>query len=268
MRVKDLSAQTELLDSDVLLVDNGTNGTKKILVSNFIANNAGAHNSVYRGKSLGGSVTADQWAEIKAGTFRGLYIGDYWTINSIDWIIAHFDKSYGLGDTAFNTHHITVIPRTTLYYAQMNTTDTSSGGYYNSAMKQTNLAQALTTAKTAFGEAHIATHRVLLDNAPNGGTVTGWAWYDSQIDLMTEEEVYGCQEWGNNTGNSAYCSGINYGRLALFTLAPQMACNRGWYWLRTVDGSTSFCVVDDNGYAGYSSASGSGGVRPRLELIG
>ena len=39
--------------------------------------NAGYHNSVFRGKYLGTSVTAEQHAQIAAGTFKGLYIGDY-----------------------------------------------------------------------------------------------------------------------------------------------------------------------------------------------
>ena len=38
--------------------------------------NAGFHNSVYRGKYLGSSVTAEQYAQISAGTFDDLFIGD------------------------------------------------------------------------------------------------------------------------------------------------------------------------------------------------
>ena len=40
-----------------------------------IQNNAGFHNSIFRGKYLGSSVTAAQYAEIAAGTFKDLYIG-------------------------------------------------------------------------------------------------------------------------------------------------------------------------------------------------
>lgn len=45
-----------------------------------LADNAGAHNAIYRGKNLGSAVTAAQWAAIDAGTFEDLFIGDYWTI--------------------------------------------------------------------------------------------------------------------------------------------------------------------------------------------
>ena len=39
--------------------------------------NAGFHNSIYRGKNLGTSVSSAQYAEISAGTFKDLFIGDY-----------------------------------------------------------------------------------------------------------------------------------------------------------------------------------------------
>lgn len=55
------------------------------------AANAGAHNGIYRGKFLGNSVTAAQYAAIAAGTFEDLYIGDYWTIGGVNWRIAAFD---------------------------------------------------------------------------------------------------------------------------------------------------------------------------------
>ena len=48
-----------------------------------VADNAGAHNAIYRGKNLGSAVTAAQWATIQAGTFKNLFIGDYWTINDV-----------------------------------------------------------------------------------------------------------------------------------------------------------------------------------------
>ena len=77
--------------------------------------NAGFHNSIYRGKSLGTSVSDAQWASIQAGTFDDMFIGDYWTINNVRWVIAHFDYYYNIGDTNFGTHHVCVVPYTNLY---------------------------------------------------------------------------------------------------------------------------------------------------------
>ena len=58
---------------DALMLVNDGNGVKGIKVKDFklsldnvFATGAGAHNGIYRGKNLGTSVTADQWAEIAA----------------------------------------------------------------------------------------------------------------------------------------------------------------------------------------------------------
>ena len=64
--------------------------------------NAGFHNSLYRGKKLGTSVSAEQYAQISAGTFDDMFIGDYWEINSVIWRIAAFDYWLHSGDTNFN----------------------------------------------------------------------------------------------------------------------------------------------------------------------
>ena len=68
-------------------------------------NNAGFHNAVFRGNSLGTSVSDDQWSEIKAGTFKNMYIGDYWTINNVVYRIAAFDWWLHYGATELKSHH-------------------------------------------------------------------------------------------------------------------------------------------------------------------
>ena len=97
----------------------GTN-SKKIAYANLtgtpavfpLVNNAGSHNSIYRGMSLGTSVSAAQYASISAGTFKDMYIGDYWTINSVVWRIAAFDYYYNTGDENCTTHHVVIVPDT------------------------------------------------------------------------------------------------------------------------------------------------------------
>ena len=93
-KVTELTAFTTPTDSCLIPIHDGT-GLKKITFANFRAkavkdteakiapllfNNAGAHNAIYRGKSLGSTVTTAQYSAINAGTFDDLYIGDYWTI--------------------------------------------------------------------------------------------------------------------------------------------------------------------------------------------
>ena len=54
--------------------------------------NSGAlRNCIYRGKNLGTEVTAEQISEIKAGTFRDLWVGDYWEMGGYRWRIGGFN---------------------------------------------------------------------------------------------------------------------------------------------------------------------------------
>jgi len=154
---------------------------------------AAAHNCVYRGKALGGSVTSEQWAAIKAGTFKNLYLGDYWSIGGMDYIIAAFDYWYKCGDTACNTHHAVVIPRSHLYIYKFNPTNTTEGGYVGSDLYKNGLTQAKTTINTAFGSAHILNHRESLVNAAINGAPTGTDWYDSTVELMNENNSRPCR---------------------------------------------------------------------------
>ena len=56
-----------------------------------LTQNAGFHNSIFRGKNLGTSITSEQWSAISSGTFDDLFIGDYWVINGM-----RFDFQYGV----------------------------------------------------------------------------------------------------------------------------------------------------------------------------
>lgn len=94
-----------------------------------------------------------------------MYIGDYWTINGVNWRIAHFDYWLRTGDTECTKHHIVVVPDTNLYTARMNATNVTTGGYFGSEMKTTNLAQAETIVKAAFGVDKILTVRRLFVNS-------------------------------------------------------------------------------------------------------
>lgn len=226
-----------------------------------MANNAGAHNAIYRGKSLGSTVTTAQYTAIKDGTFDDLYIGDYWTIGDVNYRIAAFDYYYNCGDANFTKHHVVIVPDTSLYKAQMNTSNVTTGGYTGSAMYKSNLAQAKTTIKAAFGSAHVLTKRELLTNAVNGNTPSGWAWFDSDVELMNEVQVYGSVAWGAHDGNG-YNVASGDGQFPLFMFDRTKLHNREDYWLRDVSSAAGFSFVDAGGLANGGNASVSLGVRP------
>lgn len=232
------------------------------------AANAGFHNSIYRGKYLGSSVTAAQYAAINAGTFDDLFIGDYWTINSVNWRIAAFDYWLNTGDTNTTTHHVVIVPDTALVSSKMNSTNTTAGGYYGSDFYQgtnsiTGKSTAITAVNNAFDAAHILSHRELFTNAVTDGKASGWAWYDSTVDLMNEVMVYGTNVWSSAPG---YETGTDKPQLPLFALEPSRICNRGSWWLRSVSSASNFALVSAYGFADGGGAGNSFGIRPAFAI--
>lgn len=286
-KVTELTAFTAPTDSCLIPIHDGT-GLKKITFANFRAkavegteakiapllfNNAGAHNAIYRGKSLGSTVTTAQYAAIKAGTFDDLYIGDYWTIGGVNYRIAAFDYYLNSGDTNCTTHHVVIVPDTCLYNAQMHNTssggwesgaaNTTAGGYVGSDMYKSNLEQAKTTIKSAFS-GHVLKHRIYLTNAVANGRVSGGAWCDSEVDFMCEQMVYGSGIFSPVSDGSNVPANyrVEKSQLPLFQHEPSRICNRNNWWLRDVITASYFAFVYYNGIARYDGASYSLGVRP------
>lgn len=286
-KVTELTAFTAPTDSCLIPIHDGT-GLKKITFANFRAkavegteakiapllfNNAGAHNAIYRGKSLGSTVTTAQYAAIKAGTFDDLYIGDYWTIGGVNYRIAAFDYYLNSGDTNCTTHHVVIVPDTCLYNAQMHNTssggwesgaaNTTAGGYVGSDMHKSNLEQAKTTIKSAFS-GHVLKHRIYLTNAVANGRASGGAWCDSEVDLMCEQMVFGSGIFSPVSDGSNVPANyrVEKSQLPLFQHEPSRICNRNNWWLRDVITASLFANVLGNGNAYYGDASRSFGVRP------
>ena len=256
--------------------------------------NAGAHNSVYRGKNLG--VFSDaQSAAIRAGTFGGtyggvyadIYPGDSWTFSNIPYSyldanddeqsstysgtmrVADLDYYLKAGDqgNGLETHHIVVVPDENLFTAPMNAENSTEGGYVGSKMRTVYLRRAEAIFKACFGESHVLKHREYLVNAVTDGRASGGAWCDSYVELMDERMVYGAPQFdsasteGGNTILNRYS--VSCKQLNLFRHRPALISNRQWYWLRNVVSAGCFANVNNNGNCNYNNASNSGsGVRP------
>lgn len=218
---------------------------------------------IYRGKNLGAVVTEEQKANIKNGTFKGFFLGDYWTIGSYTWRIVDFDYWYNCGDTAFTTPHLVIMPDKPLYDAQMNETNITTGGYVGSKMYTENLAQAKTLAASAFGSL-ILTHREYLTNAVSNGYPSAGAWFDSTLELPNEIMMYGSLVFTPAGDGTTIVNRYTTGKtqLALFTVVPKLISNRQTFWLRDVVSSAYFAFVGGDGATACGDASGSLGVRP------
>lgn len=276
-KVTELTSITTPGDSNVIPIHDGT-GLKKITFANFKAkavedteakiapllfNNAGAHNAIYRGKSLGSSVTIAQYSAISAGTFDDMYIGDYWTIGGVNYRIAAFDYYLNCGDTSCTKHHVVLVPDTCLYNHVMNDTNITTGAYVGSKMYTEGLEQAKTTIKAAFS-GHVLSKRIYLSNATANGKASAGAWCDSEVDLMCEHMVYGNGVFSPVSDGTTVPNNyrVEKSQLPLFQHEPSRICNRASWWLRDVISASDFAYVSGNGSANCTDASNSLGVRP------
>ena len=232
-----------------------------------------SHKCVYRGSSLGTSLTAAQKAAIADGSFDGMFVGDYWTINNRVYRIADIDYYYNSGDTAFTKHHLVIVPDASFGSGPMNDTNITTGAYVGSLM-YTDASSVLNTAKTTvandFGDA-LATHRIYLQNATTSGYASDGNWYDSTVELMNEPMVYGSYIFtpGSNGSTIVNRYTVEKSQLALFRLNHRMINpGRYWYWLRDVVSAAYFAAADNYGFAYYYAARASTGVRPAFCIVG
>ena len=269
VNLSELTQINELVSGNKLLVGT-TDGNKAIAAEDALFAMLDGFAPVelrrvlFRGKNLGTALTAVQKAAIKDGSFKGMFLGDYWSIGGRIWRIVDMDYWYNCGDTAFTSHHLVIMPDEALYNAQMNTTNVTTGGYVGSAMYKSNLANAKTIVNAAF-QGSVLTHREYLCNAVANGRPSGGAWFDSSIELPNEPMMYGHPHFSPTSDGSTVPSiyTISKTQLALFMVCPRFIVNRSYnQWLRDVVSSAAFAAVSHGGNSDCHYASNSFGVRP------
>lgn len=208
------------------------------------------HRNIFRGKCLGGgeSITAEQLATIRDGSFKDLYVGDYWEKDGIKYRIADINywKNVGYPESV-QKNHILIVPDTILGNGQMNPGNSTAGGYRNSAMKSTKLNQIADSLPAVFKNSLI-THRMFSDGS----------WGNASVDLMNEVMVHGTYICTDN--NNRQTSDTQ--QLALFRLAPELKTIGVNYWLRNVAGSQTYTLISQYGDASTDAATSTYGIRP------
>lgn len=266
--VKGLPVNEDLIP----FVDSENGETKKVVIDDLlkaiVPKNASAHNGIYRGKDITDLFydgTLSQ--QIAAGTFDDIFIGDYiiGKVSKRKYLVADINYRLNCGNTECTTPHILMVPERIMGTAKINDTNTVTGGYYGSKMYTEYLAPFKAVIQNDFEINHILNHKVLLTNAVADGKASGWAWYDSTIEIMNECMVYGHNAWGSHHG---YETGADKSQLSLFRLnaskivARNDAGERYWYWLRDVASASLFASVSYVGHASHTGASSAYGVRP------
>ena len=225
-----------------------------------------------RGNYLGSSLSSDQKTVINNGSFSGLFLGDYWAINGIDWKIVDFDYWW----PALNVHHLAIMPRTSLYSGKMNSSNNTTGAYVGSSMFISGLDKALTTIVTAFGNADKIPNRTGgFNNAvyPDTGIIKTSTPKTVRIELPSEEMIFGTKFISNQgylpPGPEHFPSRYGWKQLAYYQVIGTYNSNDSTeYWTRDVANQFAFVGVGPDAEARPVDAGDTYGVRPIFALVG
>lgn len=292
--IKDLTKKAPIKTDEIIIEKSDGSGTFKTTINdavnssdvntsltaikNTLVDNAGAHNGIFTEKFLGTFNTVDEVKKflsdhkVAEKQYTGLYVGDYLRLNdgvyNKDWVIAGFELYNNKGDTPLTVGNIVLIPKTPLVNKPMNPTNTTEGGYYNSAMHQTHIPEIVANLEKVLGNT-LLTRRCLLSNSVSStlssmagagftGCSNGWAWYDCKAVLMSEVEIYGSTIFSS----SFYDVGEACEKLPIFNFINHVKYSRSDLWLRAVASASSFAHVSGLGHAGNGNAGYSWGVSP------
>lgn len=214
----------------------------------LIAENTGAHNSIYRGKYLGSSISDETLAEISNGTFNDLYIGDYFTIGEINYRIAAFD--YFPSDQ----HHVVIVPDSTIGTSSYNPTTTN--GYATSYIQDTAIRNYVTILNQTIGSNHIMEMALPLSNTYDTGVATH-SFLDESCVILRAAMLFGHdisdtdESWKTRT----------LSQLPLFHFNPKLIYISESYWLQDIY-SNQYAFAVGNNKLTESRSTNVLGVRP------
>lgn len=241
----------------------------------LIPDNAQNHNNVFRGSNLG-ALNATHIANIQNGSFHDMFIGDYFSINGSNYVIAGINYKRHHGDNMDLGNHLVLMPsdwsktptqtlnpngKDTHY---MQDTDTTAGGFAGTKLYKTYLPQIQTKLESDFGN-HLITFRTIVStHVDDSGAPDQAEWRDAKVAIPNEVMIFGSILNGNNKNGSWYNVGDEDSQLPLMRLNGSERCNNraGAFWLRDIHSASGFALAHDFGDAYWDGASGTwGGVR-------
>lgn len=278
MRINDLTTATALNNADKLVID-GSLGTRAITYEqfcnltkkkiNFQYDIWGPNgeipwqmrNMIYRGKNLGSVVTQSKRSAIASGKFycpdgTDLFLGDYWLIDDIKWVIVDFN--YYMKGPA-NTNHVVIMPNKAITQSAMNDAATTAGGYVGSKLRTSIIPDIVKPViESVFGADYILKRKSFLTNSYPIAS----AWVDADVDIPNEVMMTGCRFYSNDQAT------FDCTQLSLFVLAPYTSLNNVNMWLRDIHNSDRFCIYDKYTVPVQALANSIQGVWPVFGLTG
>ena len=253
------SGSTYIQDSSDLMFD----------LIDMLPNPSIQHRNHFRGNFLGSKVTADQISSIRNGTFKDIWIGDYWTDSSgMNWRVADINyywhrqalpETLSNGDhNHFKANHILVIPDEILFELTSEFTldqPLTDGGVVNQQWLIESESKSLTYASRFAEDSYLIEVPRLLPSAMNTDR-----YFTSRAILMKKVII----------PTEAMVTGSNY-------IAPQQPGDKGIMWNHSYEqwqlklfklGGMKYISTTNNGYYLTSDGFSTGAAFPTWSKYG
>lgn len=275
MKISEYPTLENPKSDDTIIVDGGV-GTKKMSLGDVkkfvdpVVGDVEVDHRRYRGKYLGSEYTSEQQEAVQSGTFEDLYVGDYWTKNSINYRIADINVL----NLATKANHLVIVPDDSLLSGPYVTSDNVFGGDINSNVFKSLMPEALKIINTIFDKEHIGLMSQNLSNSVNSSTGEAASFISSSS--ISSWPISICQAFGHtnlekDTVNDAQIPAIQF---ALFRQNPKFIRTNHIYWISSqgtiYSNSLYMLIVNTYGSYGtlnYANAKYSSGYRPKFALI-
>ena len=259
-------------NSDFVMTFNDNSESKTRLRDAFysiVPDGAQTHNNIFRGWNLG-ALNSTHIANIQNGSFKDMFIGDYFDINGSWYVIAGINAKHLKGDNMTLVNHLLLMPdrfsrsqdgtvmrsdgKATHY---MNDTDTTAGGFAGTKLYNTYMPSIQQRLEADFGSHLLKFREVVSTHVDASGAPDKGEWRDAKLGIPNEVMVYGTTLNGNNKNGSWYNIGDDDVQLPLFRLNPDELTNhRDWgCWLRDIRSASEFAFASAAGDATWHGAS-------------
>lgn len=205
MRLSQYPKTETLAANSYLITDHPSNGTKAVIPKDLMKNllsftdrdmffsfldeiaTITLRRKIFRGKNLGDSITEEQNEAIKDGSFKGMFVGDYWEIGEDFFVI--YDMDYYISSNV--PHHLVLSENKSIGKYQMASSESETIGFANSTIYQTVLADYDTKLNGIFSDHCLVVPYPLSGNINTNNQVSGLSPNDKCSCIMSETELYG-----------------------------------------------------------------------------
>lgn len=215
--------------------------------------------------NLGTEYTQEMKEDISSGAFNICKVGCYLTLNDTKYIFAHPDYWFNKGATKCTTHHMVVVPESSLTTGKM--ASASATAYTSSYMYSTTIPNTIVPKiKTDFGTNNILSFpENLVSSVSSSGYASASTDTTVQAVIPSQIMIFGNMLYVANitTFQYGYGAGIDTTQLQLFAQRPDLIPLRSKYWLRDIYNSSYYTAVYSSGIVTTQSYSTTSiGVRP------